>query len=815
VDLPAALRAFHVRESLFRGMTGQPLGQYEILAKLGEGGMGEVFRAHDTRLDRDVAIKLLPARAATDAAARARLVREARLAASLNHPSICTVHDVGEADGRVYVAMELVGGESLANLIPKDGLAMDEALRYAGEIADALAHAHEHGVVHRDLKPVNVRVTPDGRVKVLDFGLATRRTTDIEDATRSAASLDSPGTVAGTLPYMAPEGLRGAMADPRGDVWSFGVLLHELVSGRRPFQGASGVDLTSAILRDTPPALPAHVPPGVAAIVERCLAKTPERRYSNGAELRAAVEAVRAGAAPGVDRPRSKAFVVSAVCVAVAVILAIAVFARAPWRAQPAAPNAGGVRALAVLPLENLSGDASDDYFADGLTEELIARLSKINGLSVTSRTSVVPYKKTQKTVHDIASALGVDAIVEGTVARSGDRVRVTARLLEASTERSLWTERYDRASADVLAIQAEVASAIGDAIRSNVSPQERRRLTAVPASNSAAYDLYLRGRFHASRESQEEIPQAVVLLEKAVAADPEFAPSHAELARAYSQYLFYVSPGDTAVQERAFVEIERALALDPELDTAHLARGLLLWQPMNHFPHERAIVAYRRAIELNPSSDEAHHQLGLLYLHVGLLDEGDREVKEALRLNPSNALAQFRLGVHALYRADYPKALDVFSRTPPAFQPPLVAFQLADTLFHLGRKSEAARTAADYLASSARDLGGMSTAMQAMLAADAGEADRVDALVAAAREKGKGYGHFHHTAFTLARAYALIGRTGDAIQWLRQAADDGYPCYPVFENDKTLDRIRGDQAFKEFLTAQRAGWERFKQLAR
>ena len=272
---------------------GTRLGPYEVVGLLGAGGMGEVYRARDTKLTREVALKVLPRSALDNPTARARLVREARLAASLNHPSICTVHDVDESDGRLYIGMEFVAGRPMAELIPKDGLAADQVLRYGEQIADALAHAHERGIVHRDLKGANALVTADGRVKVLDFGLAARWGGDLEDLTRTSASLDSPGVVAGTLPYMAPEALRGEGADPRSDVWSLGVLLYEMASGHRPFAGATGVDITSSILRDPPSPLPAHVGSGLTSIIEQCLQKEPARRYSDGAQVRAALAAVR------------------------------------------------------------------------------------------------------------------------------------------------------------------------------------------------------------------------------------------------------------------------------------------------------------------------------------------------------------------------------------------------------------------------------------------------------------------------------------------------------------------------------------------
>ncbi len=796
---------------------GTRIGPYEVVGLLGAGAMGEVYRARDTKLTREVALKVLPVGSLDNPTARARLVREARLAASLNHPSICTVHDVDESDGRLYIGMELVAGRPIAELIPKDGLAVDQVLRYGEQIADALAHAHERGIVHRDLKGANALVTADGRVKVLDFGLATRWGGDLEDLTRTAASLDSPGVVAGTLPYMAPEALRGEGADPRSDVWSLGVLLYEMASGHRPFRGATGVDTTSSILRDPPPPLPAHVGSGLRAIIEQCLLKEPARRYSDGAQVRAALAAVRStshSVAIAPMRPTGRRRMAVMAAVAALAAVAAAVFATMSWRDSLRPSSTGEIRSLAVLPLANLSGDAAQDYLADGFTEELFARLSKLPNLSVTARTTVMPYKGSRQPLEEIARRLGVDAIVEGSVVPSGDRLRVTARLVDAAGGRSLWSERYDRAMTDVLAIQGEMASAIGRALRTNATPQERRRLSSTPAIDSKAYDFYLRGRFYAGRESAEAIEQAIDLLERAVAAAPGFAAAHAELGRAYGQKLFYLTPGDMALQERAFVEIERALAIDPDIDAAYLARGLLLWQPMNHFPHDRAIAEYRRALALNPNADEAHHQLGLVYLHVGLLDEGRRELDEALRLNPANTLAQFRTGVSSLYQGQYSQAVEIFKGTPPSFQPPLRSFQLADSLFHVGHKVEARDIVESYLRANPRDTGGMNTAFLALLAADAGDLGRVAMLARKAQENGRGFGHFHHTAFTIGRAFAIAGRADTAVEWLRNAADDGYPCFPVFENDHALDRVRGEQVFQTFLAQQRERWEQFRKLA-
>lgn len=793
---------------------GQRVGAYEILGPIGAGGMGEVYRARDTRLDRDVALKVLPLRAFDDDVARARLMREAKLAASLSHPAICTIHDVGELDAVMYVAMELVGGDSLADLIPAGGLPTHQVLRYGREIAEGVAHAHEQGIVHRDLKCANIRVTANGRCKVLDFGLATRQPHPLEP-TRTAASLDAPGVVAGTLPYMAPEALRG-VTDPRTDVWSLGVVLYELASGNRPFRADSSADLTSSILRDPPAPLPSHVPPPLASVIEHCLQKDARRRYRDAGELGAALNAVATSAPPPAKRRHGNRRVLTlSIVAATALLISAVAIGSWLWRQQGPATSSGRVvRSVAVLPIKNTS-DASQDYIADGFTEELISRLSNINGLTVTTWSSVLPFKQSRQPLPDIARTLGVEGIVTGTMTRAGDRIQLTARLVDAASEESLWSDRYDRARGDLLVIQSEITSAISRSLGDGSTPTERPRASTGLTTNSASYDLYLRGRFHAARENSKDNQQAIAFLERAVESDPQFAAAHAELGRVYGQRLFYYDPGEISLQERAFVHVERALALAPDLDAAHLARGLLLWQPWNHFPHDRAIASYRRAIELNPNNDEAHHQLGLVYMHVGLLDEGMREVREAMRLNPGNTLAHLREGVIFLYQAQYEAARDVFQRTPPDFSPSLRTFQLADALFHLGRKDEARQQATAFLRAQPEDVGGLNTSVQAMLAADQGNVARMTELIRSAEEKGKGYGHFHHTAFTIARAYALAGRVTDAIAWLQRAADDGYPCYPVFVNDSTLNPIRGDARFAAFLTAQQTRWEGFKKLVR
>jgi serine/threonine protein kinase len=416
-------------------MMGQRLRHFRILEKIGAGGMGEVYRAHDEQLDRDVAIKVLPAASFHDATARARLLREARTASKLNHPHICTIHEVGEADGQAYIAMELVEGQPLSARLADGALPPEQVLRYALQLADALAHAHERGVVHRDLKSANVIVTPEGRAKVLDFGLAKRlNKEELDEATTLSQDLSQPGTIVGTLAYMPPEQLRGEPADARSDVWALGVMLHEMASGERPFQGKTGFELSSAILNQPPSPLPPEVPPELRGVIERCLEKEPGRRYQRGGEVRAVLEAIQSGSAiPAWTPPKpTRRWLVLAASLVVVIAAAVAL---GRFRGGGAAPR---ISSMAVLPLQNLSGDPEQEYFVEGTHEALITDLAKISALRVIARPSVMRYRGASKPVSEIARELKVDAVLTGSVVRSGDRVRITAQLIRAATDEHL-----------------------------------------------------------------------------------------------------------------------------------------------------------------------------------------------------------------------------------------------------------------------------------------------------------------------------------------------------------------------------------------
>ena len=523
---------------------GDQLGRYEILGPLGAGGMGEVYRARDPGLERVVALKVLPADTLADENARARMLREARMAARLNHPHVCTIHEVGEADGRIYIAMELVEGRPLDAMLAGGPLTVERAVRLVTQVADALAHAHERGVVHRDLKSANVVVTPEGRAKVLDFGLAKRLLgEELDEATTElGATLTVPGSVVGTLAYMAPEQLRGQAADERSDVWALGVVLHEMLGGRRPFVAETGFALSAAILNEPPASLPEEVPVAVRAVVERCLAKDAGERFENGAEVRTALEAALDSAQTGgvgtftatraTVEQRRRWWLAGAALAAIVAVLAVLDVAGVRRLVMGRAGKPQAVR-MAVLPFVNLTGDPEQEYLSDGITQEMITHLGRLHpeGLSVIARSSVMRYKGGDTPVDQIGRELDVEYVLEGSARREADRVRITAELIHVGDQTQLWADSYEREIAGILAVQSEVAQEVASALAIELLPAEQARLTSARTVDPEVYDAYLKGTYHWQKLFPEDLDTAERYFELALEKDPSYAPAHAGLA--------------------------------------------------------------------------------------------------------------------------------------------------------------------------------------------------------------------------------------------------------------------------------------------
>ena len=816
---------------------GESFNQYRIVSHLGSGGMGEVYLADDVRLRRRVALKFLPAALTKDKAHLHRFEVEARAIAAMSHPNACTIHEVIETeDGRHCIVMEYVEGMALRERIMSGPIDVNEALEIAIQIASALSSAHAAGIVHRDIKPENVMLRRDGYVKVLDFGLAKLANTgqggvNSQIETRALELKTAPGLVMGTVAYMSPEQARGLSVDLRTDIWSLGVVLYEMVAGRKPFSGETATDVIVSIVNREPDALSKAAPEAIPLqpIVMKALAKDPNERYQTAEAIAGDLKSLKKDLELGAgnqrnqvssstghrlfnrDATHSRKIVFAALAMIVGIALLSAVwFVR---KSRTAIPARTSIRSLAVLPMVNISGDQTQDYFAEGMTETLIAGLAKVAALRVTSRTSVMQFKESQKPLKEIAGELNVDAVVEGSVQRLGDRITVKVRLVDASTEEHLWSQTYNRDLRDVETVQNEVATAITQAIHITVTPQEQTRLTRARPMNPAAYDDFLRGRYYLNSQKQADNDKAIEALNRAVTSDPEFARGWAELAQAYVWKLFLFAPDEKDLHEKAYVAVEKALALDPDLPEAYLARGRLLWTPANHFPHDKAIQEYRRALALSPGLDEARNQLALVLSHVGLLDEALAELDKALAANPSNTLARFRVGEVLLFQGKHDQALAALRNVPPDANPALVGHQIVLALFHLSRREEAAATLDKFLKDYPADNRGLFTSLQAILAASAGQHAEAEKKIQSAIARGRGFGHFHHTAYHIACAYAIMNKHEQAIKWLESVANDGFPCYILFERDHNLDNLRHDARFQALLVNLKRDMEKYKKV--
>jgi eukaryotic-like serine/threonine-protein kinase len=638
-------------------MTGRELSHFRVLEQIGAGGMGVVYRGVDVRLGRPVALKVLPPESLSDPHRRRRFEREARAASALNHPGIVTVYEVGSEGDVDFIAMELVEGRTLRELLGTGSLKATQAVRLAAEVASALAAAHEKGIVHRDLKPENVVVTPDGRAKILDFGLAGMAPEAAPDS-QATTAVTRPGTVLGSAGYMAPEQVRGQQADARSDVFALGAVLYEMLTGERAFRGATRVETMNAVLNAEPARLDSAfaLPPGLKQVVGKCLRKAPGERYASAREVAVALETLRELAPPKPTgepaRRRARIFLATAGVLALA---ALVVFALRLSLAKRGA--AKPVRSIAVLPLADLSADASHGYFADGMTDALIGDLSRIRALRVISRTSTQRYRNAKTPLPRVAAELGVEAVVEGSVFWSGDRVRVSAQLSDALEDRTLWAESYERDLADVLALQRELAAAITQEVRVQLTQDERTRLAA-PASavDPVAYEAYLQGRHHYAQPGPEHARKAMECFQNAIARSPAYAPAYAGLSSVYGR-LGSVEVGRPSPEMKALAETaaRKALELDGGLAEAHAALGFVELTTWRWAAAERS---FRNGIEADPSNVRAHLGLSQFLAVFGRADESIAEVRQVKALDPFAARSYGQAGFMLINAHRYDDAL-------------------------------------------------------------------------------------------------------------------------------------------------------------
>ena len=746
-------------------MIGRTISHYRILEKLGAGGMGVVYKAEDTRLKRLVALKFLPPQAFGDPEEKARLIREAQAAAALDHPNICTVYEIGEAEGETFIAMAYIEGQTLRDKIRHQGVTLDEALELAIQICHALQEAHGKGVTHRDIKSGNVMITEKGQVKIMDFGLA-----QLSGQTR----ITRPGTTVGTPAYMPPEQTRGDTVDQRSDLWSLGVVLYEMVTGRLPFKGGSEASVVHSVLYENPQPmgeLRTGVPEELEQIVVKALSKRPGQRYQTAQDMAADVQSLRRDLESGAAIPTRVTTVSSRV--------------PTTHRTSRVAP------AIAVLPFADMSPEKDQEYFCEGMAEEVINALAQVEGLRVVSRSSSFQFRGKSYDVRDVGEKLSVGAVLEGSVRRAGNRLRITAQLVGVSDGFHIWSERYDREMKDIFDVQDEISRAIVEALKVKLVGEQQKQLIKRYTENLEAYHLYLKGRYYWNQRVPGALKKAHEYFQQALAEDPNYALAYTGLADCYLvRGYFGISP-PKEVMPQAKASVLKALDLDDTLAEAYTALGVVT--AIYEFEWLEAEQHFRRALELNPGYATAHSWYAFFDLTpMGRLEEAAQESRRSQELDPLSAPINTIVGAILYFQRQYQAAIQELQKALELDRDfPAAHYYLAKSWSALGMEEPAIAAF-----QKAREASGNNLGFTGWLACCYGTWGRKSEAQQLLDEFQNPSQQRYVPAHSIGAVYLGLGDEDRAFEWFEQACEERSSILAWLNVDSAYDRVRSDARF-------------------
>jgi serine/threonine protein kinase len=741
-------------------MIGKAISHYKIIEKLGEGGMGVVYKAEDTKLKRTVALKFIKPKALEDEEEKRRLVREAQATAALDHPNICTIYEINEAEGKTFIAMAYIDGQSLREKIKAGPMKVDEALAIATQVSEGLQEAHEKGIIHRDIKTGNIMVTKKGQAKIMDFGLAMLT---------GETKITRTGTTIGTLAYMSPEQIHGEELDHRTDIWSFGVVLYEMLTGQVPFQRENQAAMIYSVLNDQPKPLSSirsEIPQDVEQVINKALRKDKAQRYQSMREL---LLDLKKPSPVVIELPKPE-------------------------------------KSIVVLPFEDISPGRDNEYFSDGLTEEIITDLSQVQELLVISRSSAMTFKGTKKKIKEIARDVDVQYVLEGSVRKAGNNLRITAQLIDATNDAHLWAEKYSGTLDDVFDIQEKVSLSIVEALKLKLSPEEGKKISKRPIKDVQAYEFYLRGMYEMLHGTEEGLERALQLIDNGLRIVGDNEILLAGMGAVYLNFVNWAIKKEESYLKKAEEYVEKVFAVNPDSSYGHLLKGCIHTRRGNA---QEAVRECKRALVLDPSNTIASMSLAWIYAHSGKALNAREMINEVLEIDPLTPLNYMTAGAIEMLEGKFDIAIKPLHKAHQIEQTnPIFRYFYAKNLAYKHNYEEAF----NLFNLIAKDAPETIWAWLGLFSKYALQKRKSKALQSVTEEFKRLAQEDEIFPIFMAESFALIDEKEEAFNWLEQGVKWGFIHYPFLsEHDPFLENVRGEERFKKLMERVKYEWEHFE----